>query len=308
MLAAALLTLLEDIYFSFGSLFLAMRKVSYSVAIGLVVHTLFVIVFLVAMLRSPSLGALVGAHLLRSFCLVGAALILTQRRLFKLHWLWDRGFVRAGFPFILIALLHAGRDQVGTLMLGFLAGYDAVAQYNLAYRVVAASLFVPTAICAVLVPLLVADRLSVRNRAILSRAVVSLGVAGATIGAVVWLFSIPIASALYGPLANSIGPPLRWLSALFPVGFLALFLSLVLQALYQERKVLRVLVAVTSTNILLNLMLIPSLGVKGAVLSQVLSSALQLVMLAWLLLRLMKHPDAIAGEQRVVVLSDDIIA
>jgi peptidoglycan biosynthesis protein MviN/MurJ (putative lipid II flippase) len=91
---------------------------------------------------------------------------------------------------------------------------------------------------------------------------------------------------------------------LFPVSFLALFLALVLQALYQEARVLRVLLVITSTNVLLNLMLIPALGAKGAVLSQMLSSALQLAVLAWLFLGLMKHPEAISGEGGIVISSE----
>jgi O-antigen/teichoic acid export membrane protein len=294
---AALMTLLEDIYFSFGSLFLALRKAVYNVSVGLTVHTLFLIAFLISMEKMPSLDALLGVHLLRAAALAVAAILLTQRRIFRLALSWDASYLRLAVPFVVIALLHAGRDQIGTLLLGFLASYDAVAQYNLAFRVMSASLFIPTAICAVLVPILVADKLSARNRGLLLKSGLFVAMAGLAISIVVTLFAERVAAILYGPMASEVVPVLRTLAFVFPVTFVALFLSLVLQALYQEKRVLGTLIAVTAANVILSFALIPPLGARGAVLAQLGANTVQLVLLGWVMLRITRHPEEIVEGQ-----------
>lgn len=300
MAVAALIVLLEDIYFSFGSMFLALRKATYNAAIGFTVQTIFLATFIMSMRASPSMTSLLGSHLLRSVALAGVAVIVTQRSLFKLKANWDSGYVHAGIPFILLALLHAGREQIGTLLLGFIAGYDAVAQYNLAYRVVAASLFIPTAICSVLVPLLVADKLNARNKRLLLRSSAAILAAGIGLSLFVFLFALPFGRLLYGPIAPQVVPVLRWLGVSFPITFAAFFLSLVLQALYQEKRVVLVLLVVTIVNAGMNLILIPQLGARGTVLAQIIASLVQLVLLGLIMIRILRNPDEIKGEPGVL--------
>ncbi len=295
MAVAAVVVLLEDIYFSFGSLFLALRKATYNVAIGITVQTIFLATFMLSMQTRPSIGALLGSHLLRSAALASVAMVVTQRSLFRVQGRWNSGYVHAGIPFILLALLHVGREQLGTLMLGFIAGYDAVAQYNLAYRVVVASLFIPTAICSVLVPLLVADKLNARNRRLLLRSAVAVVIAGLGLSAFVFMFALPFGRLLYGPIAPQVVPVLRWLAVSFPITFAALFLSLVLQALYQEKRVVLVLLAVTVANGVMNFLFIPEFGARGAVLAQIVASLVQLILLGWLMIRILRFPAEIKG-------------
>ena len=301
MAVAALVVLLEDIYFSFGSLFLALRKATFNVAIGLTVQTIFLATFILSMESRPSMTSLLGSHLLRSAALAGIALVVTQRSLFTIKAKWNSGYVHAGIPFILLALLHAGREQLGTLMLGFISGYDAVAQYNLAYRVVAASLFIPTVVCSVLVPLLVADKLNTRNKRLLLKASAGIITAGFGLGAFVFFFALPFGRLLYGPIAPQVVPVLRWLAISFPITFAALFLSLVLQALYQEKRVVFVLLAVVVVNAAMNLLFIPRLGARGAVLAQIVASLVQLVLLGWIMLRILRKPGEIKGEPGLIV-------
>ncbi|MGK2962271.1 MAG: oligosaccharide flippase family protein [Gemmatimonadaceae bacterium] len=279
--AAALITLLEDFYFSFGALFLALRKATYNVSLGVVIHSVYIAAFLIGMWIAPSLAMLVGVTLFRAVTLVLGGAWLTQTRLFPLSARQDWATVKAAVPFVLITALHVFRDQIGTLLLGTKASYEEVAHFNLAWRLVASAHFVPTAVCAVIVPLLTAHGLTGANRRLVLRAAAGVGAVGFTGAAITWLLAEPLAAVMYGPLGTSVAPVLRALAIVFPVGFLALFLSLVLQALYEEAHVLRVLLIVTGSNLVVSWILIPRLGAVGAAYAQIVSASLQLLILSW---------------------------
>lgn len=279
--AAALITLLEDFYFSFGALFLALRKATYNVSLGVVIHSAYIAAFLIGMWIAPSLAMLVSVTLFRAAALVVGGAWLTQTRLFPLAARQDWSVVKAALPFVLITALHVFRDQIGTLLLGTKAGYEEVAHFNLAWRLVASSHFVPTAVCAVIVPLLTAHGLTPANRRLTLRAAAGVGTVGLVGAAIAWFLAEPLAAVMYGPLGTSVAPVLRALAIVFPIGFLALFLSLVLQALYEEAHVLRALVLVTAANLIASWVLIPRLGAVGAAYAQIVSTSLQLLILSW---------------------------
>jgi O-antigen/teichoic acid export membrane protein len=224
---------------------------------------------------------LLGVTLFRAMSIIIAGVWLVQSRLFRLRMELDWTLIRSGLPFVLIAGLHVLRDQIGTLMLAALSSYDAVAHFNLAWRLVASSYFVPTAICAVFVPLLSAQGLTADNRKLIARAAAGLGAVGCAGGLVAWFLAGQLAAVFYGPLAPTVAPLIRSFAILFPLGFLALFLALVLQALYQETHVLGTLVLVTAANLAANWILVPRYGALGAVQAQIVSTLLQLMILAW---------------------------
>src|SRR5678815_752178 len=188
----------DSIYYSFGSLFLALRKAVYNVTLGITVQTVFIAVLLVGMYLRPSLWLLVAVNAVRAFALVLGAAWLTQRKLFALSMSWDSIAVRAALPFVGMAVVNALRDQIGVVMLGLLSNYDAVAYYNLVSRVQTASLAVPTAVAAVLTPLIVANGLDDGNRKrLVTATMLILGVALMR-SAIVMAFPDRIAAILYG--------------------------------------------------------------------------------------------------------------
>ena len=285
MLAATLIALAEDTYFSFGSLFLSLRKATYNVTVGMIVQTIFIVAFLVVMTMRPSLWALVAVNAFRVTALVLVSVWLTYKKLFRLHLSWENDMVRLALPFVMMAVVNALRDQIGAVMIGVLSSYDQVAYYNLVIRVSAASLAVPTAVCAVLSPLIVAEGLTADNRRRLKlAAALILGVAF-TASIVTATMPAPIARLLYGPLSTETAPLLRILAILFPISFMALFFSLILQALYREAHVLRTLIIVTVVNFIANLVLIPQSGAHGAIVAQIIATTVQLSLLAFPRLR-----------------------
>lgn len=281
MLAASLIALAEDTYYSVGAMFLALRKAVYNVTIGVSVQTVFIGLFLLGMKLQPSLWMLIAANAFRASALVAISLWVTRVKLFRLRLSWDNSTIRIALPFVMMAVVTSLRDQIGAVMLGILSSYDAVAYYNLVMRVSTASLAVPTAVCAVLSPLIVAHGLDAQNRrrmAMSASLILGTALIGSLLAATI---SFPLAKVLYGPLAPETAPLLRILALMFPISFMALFCALVLQALFREVHVLRTLILVAATNFAANLILIPGYGAKGAIYAQLIATALQLVILAW---------------------------
>jgi O-antigen/teichoic acid export membrane protein len=284
--------LADSLYFSLAGLFIALRKVIYTFAVGLVVQVLYLVLFLAGMIWAPSLGALLGANLLRSFMLVAAAAVLARRLLPGVKPAWRRDFFKEGAPFVLILVIALLQEKVDTLLLGFLADYEAVGHYSLALRIVTAATFIPAALAMVFFPHLAAERISGRNRAILIRAVILLAVLGTMAAIVGYIWAEPLTRVLYGQLSGTVAQLLRPLSFIFPVQFLTLFLSIALQALRQEKKALTAQAVSTAASVLLNGTLIPRFSVHGAIAARLLSSFLQLLWLGGFLRQMIVHPAA----------------
>jgi O-antigen/teichoic acid export membrane protein len=281
MLAATLIVLVEDTYYSFGALFLALRKAVYNVTLGVTVQIVFIAIFLVGMYLRPSLPMLVAVNAFRVVALLAGAAWVTQRKLFRLSISWDNAAVRAALPFVAMAVVNALRDQIGAVMLGFLSSYDAVAHFNLVSRVHVASLAAPTAISAVLSPLIVAHGLDARNRKRLRTATIFILGTALSGSVAVTVFPSQIATVLYGPLAPQTAPLVPILGLIFPISFLALFSAQVLQALYREHHILRTMVVVAASNVAFNFALIPRFGAKGALYALLVAATVQLAILAW---------------------------
>jgi polysaccharide transporter, PST family len=299
-LIVAMSVLAESLYFSLAGLFIALRKVIYTFTIGITVQALYLLLFLAGMEAAPSLGALLGVNLFRACALcVGAALV--SRRLFHAPKpAWSTAFLREGAPFMLLLVVALMQEKVDTLLLGFLVDYQAVGLYSLALRVITAASFVPTAMAAVFFPRLAAERITRRNQAILLRALALLAALGVTAAAVGFIGAVPLTRVLYGQLSGAVARLLRPLALLIPIQFLAIFLSVALQALRQEKKALIAQAVCTGSSVLLNVILIPAFAVDGAIAVRLFSSALQLILLAGFLWRMISQPAVPAlqtGEQ-----------
>src|SRR5262245_26372149 len=211
----ALFTLLENGYFSFVPLCLALHKGVCPVVIGLAVEVLFLAVFLLGMWWAPSLHRLLEANLLRALGLVGVALLVTHRWLCPLRLAWDSTLLKEGVPFILLTLLVMLRGRVDTVLLGFFTDYDTVGQYQLALRVVCTTFFVPTTVSQALFPPLAASGLSRATRRLVVYGAGGLLGLGLLSMGVVRFWAAPLTTLLYGPQAGAVTLLLQPLALLF---------------------------------------------------------------------------------------------
>jgi len=285
----ALFTLFDNIYFTFGALFIALGKTIYNVSIGVVIQSVFLLLFLFGMWWAPSLEMVVATNFVRSLCLAVAAGYVTHRWLCPLWVSWDKSLIKEGMPFFFLNLFILLRERVDTLLLGFLTNYDTVGYYQLAFRVIFASLFIPMVVNSVLFPRFAAHGLSSDNRRLLFYGISFLFGLGLLGSGIVFFYAVPISALFYGALADTVAPLLRVMALLFPLSFLHPFLSSILQGLYQEARVLRVVIFSVGVSFLAHGTLIPLFGAYGAIYARLLSDAVGIGILGWCLWRLYKQ-------------------
>lgn len=288
----------ESLYHSMGNLFIALKKVVYTLWIGIGVQTLFLLVFLAGMWWVPSLKAFIAANLIRSFGLLVAAAIPMRKRFRGLQPAWSMAFLQEGAPFALLGVTCILQEKVDTLLLGFLVDYEAVAHYSLAMRIVAAVSFVPYAMGAVSFPHLAAEKNKSRIRFLLIRGAGLLGAIGLATAAMGYVWAEPLTGMLYGSHSGAVARLFHTLTPLIPIQFVMFFLAVSLQALRQERKVLAAQALGTASSILLYVTLIPAFSVQGAIAARLLSSSLQLLLLAGYAWRLFSAPASRVPMQR----------
>ncbi len=290
----ALSTLLENIYFSFGSFFIAVRRAALNVAIGVPVQVLFLSLFLLGMWWHPSLAVLIGSDLLRSLALLVAAGYAAHRWFGGLSVSWDGRLAREGVPFMLLTFLATLRGKLDTVILGFLSGYDAVGRYQLALRIVLASVFLPGVIGQVWFAELAA-RGSTRatRRAVLGGGAFLLAM-GLVAGGVVFVAAAPLTRLLYGADAGGVVPLLRPLALLFPLTFMNVFLTSTMQGLHAETKALELAAVCAGIGLAASCVLIFQFGVIGAVYAQIVSALVQASMQGSWVWRRMTQADGAA--------------
>jgi O-antigen/teichoic acid export membrane protein len=171
-----------------------------------------------------------------------------------------------------------------------------VGSYYLATRVILAPLFLPTSIAGVYYPHLVAEGLDDSNRRRIARVTGALLLVGGAGAAFTWAAAEPVAALFYGPAGTEVAPVLRAAAVLIPLGFLDTFLFTCLQALYQERRLVRVAVASAAVVIAGNLALVPLWGIYGAVFAQAAGTGLRLALLCTMIVPLLRKGRAPAGE------------
>ena len=268
----------EDLSFSFSALFFARKRVGWNVAIGVVVQVVFVAMLLVLLRWRPTLETWAIATLIRGLMLAGASALVAGIAFVPIRVRWDRAFVMAGLPFILISVLTIARDRLDTLLLGLLVAPAAVAAYQLAWRVIFATLFVPITVATALYPDLAASGVDRHNRRRFLRAFMGLIAAGAAGSVLLVVLAEPLCKVLYGPQSPGVVPLLRLGSVLVPLLFVEGLLVTSLQAIHRERAVVRFMLIGLAAGVVTNVALVPVIGAIGAVVSQIVASAIRLAM------------------------------
>lgn len=200
--AAALIVGLEDVYFTFSSLFLGLGRARWIVAIGVPLQTAFTVAAPLVLWwwSGGGLWALVAVQLGRSLLLVAAAWAVAAWKVGGGAPRWVRGYADGALPFAATGLVTSLAEQVEAVVLGLLAATDAaLALFLLAGRAIGAASFVPTVAASVLAPRVAAAGLEETRAAV--RRTFGLVLACAVAGAAV-LVAVPgvVCGVLFGPL------------------------------------------------------------------------------------------------------------
>jgi O-antigen/teichoic acid export membrane protein len=294
-LAVALYKFLESVSAAVTSFFMAMKRATYQVAIGISVQLVFVAIFIGAMLTAPSLHALVATHAVRAALLAGVALLVAHTRLCKLRLGWDRSLVRQAPAFILLSLMARMEGQLDDIVLGFLTEYETVGHYHLALNVVLAAYFITFAMGQAYYPRLAELGPGPESRRVLMSGIRQLAALGLIGAGAIYLLAAPLAALLFGPLGDEVAPLLRAAAALLPMGLVSTFIVTSLPALHLERSALLVAAVGTVVALAALVVLIPLFGAHGAVYARLGAAAVQVCAALLLVMRAVKPKSTASG-------------
>ena len=209
---------------------------------------------LVAAVMAMAAGALLIAI---SRAQAGARTTISARRLWHL--------LGAGVPFVLSSIFYTLYLQVDAALLAALATPAIVAQYSVAYSFVAAAAVLPVALNNDVLRPHLYRAVTAHARASLARRFAAASVVlGLTAGALVFFVGPRATQLLYGHRYAPAATLVMILALALPFHYVNSWAGNILVASTRMREVVAVQGVLTLGNITANLLVIPSLGARGA--------------------------------------------
>lgn len=210
-------------------------------------------------------------------------------------------YLKAALPFGLIVAFFLIYFRVDSVMISFFRGDEEVGQYNAAYNLMAAMLFLPAGLVGALFPRLAiqyrspdADLDAPFQRACRWLLALSLPVAvGGT------LLAEPVMEMLMGPAYLPAASALAVLAWTLPVWFVTFLQGNLLTVIERQKAVAWVGFINMAVNVILNLLVIPRYGFTGAAVTTLITETLGLLQMFWLLRRNISLGNALLGGVRV---------
>ncbi len=205
-------------------------------------------------------------------------------RLDRQKWL---PYLKAALPFGLIVAFYLVYFRVDSVMISFFRGDAEVGQYNAAYTLVSALLFLPSGLVAALFPKLAGDYRSPTDNvdAPFQKAGRYLLVMSLPMAVGGWLLSGQLMGFLFGakylPAANALAV-LAWT---LPVWFITFLQGNILTIIERQKAVAAVGLVNMIFNVLINLVIIPRYGFTGAAATTLVTEVLGILQMFYLLRR-----------------------
>jgi O-antigen/teichoic acid export membrane protein len=286
-LLTGLYVLLQEYYYTFSSLMLGLRRVGMRLLSMLIGQSLTVALVLLAVALGAGLAAVLLAYVIANLAMVVLTAVLIRRKIgpFPLRVEAPEAWriVQQSLPFFLLGVLGTIHFKVDSLMLGLLRGYEQVATYEAAYKVLEVSRFVVRPAAMIFFPL--CSEVAARGdwhtyRLVLRKLVATTGALSLAMAGGVLIVAGWVVSLVYGPDYAESSAVLRILFLSVPAVYLGFVASFLAPSLNLERRAVTVTGACLLLNVVLNLFWIPGLGARGAAWATLVSET---VLAAWLL-------------------------
>ncbi|MFQ6674436.1 MAG: flippase [Fidelibacterota bacterium] len=190
--------------------------------------------------------------------------------------------LREAIPYTLSAISSPLFTRVDVVFLGFFLGAAAAGVYNVAYRVVFVLGFIPHFAALALFPM--ASRLYVHSRkqleALYHQSLNLMILIGLPAAFGLWLIAPDLINLVFGNAFAESASLLRFLAWLMFLWFLRSIMAIFLMSCDRQVERTKSQWIAASVNVLGNLLLIPTFGVKGAAITTLISEALLVILFA----------------------------
>jgi PST family polysaccharide transporter len=271
MVLTAAYTLIGDLYFSFGAVFVGLRRMKLRFVTAAAGHLTLLAVVVTGVSSGASLPRILAGYVGASLVALGCAALAMRLRIGRVRVRLDcaasLAVARESWPFFLLAVLGLVQFKIDTVMLFLLGSATAVANYESAYKLLEVSRVAVRPLSLIFFP--IAARLVVQDRwdelrRLLRRLVAGAGGAGLLATVLVAAAAGFVIPMIWGARYVEAVPLLRVLyltAAPLYVGFVCSFTA---YALHLEHATLRVLALAAALNVALNAVAIPVAGPVGA--------------------------------------------
>lgn len=292
LLPVSVFVLVGDLYYSFGSLFLGLRRLGYRFATGLIDVALLVVLVSLAVRLGWSLSGVLVCYVVSSVTLVAVTAVVVRWRFGRYGLVLDRsrlqGVAAESLPFLVLVVLSFGYLKVDTMMILFIRSAEEVAIYEAGYKFFEISRFAVRSVAAVFFPLC-AQMVARNDWGGLRSVVQKLLIAAAGVGTVVSIGVISLAPVFVPAVwGSSYGPSIAIVRVLFlglPFLYVSYVSTFVAQALKLERRVVAVMAVAVVFNVSMNALVIPAWGAVGAAWTTVIGECLLALTLVSLVVR-----------------------
>lgn len=269
--AIAVFSVCKDVYRSYSSLFLGLRRVGYTVAaFG---SSLLVLVSMVAagVMTGAGLAWMTGAHVLSGAVLLGMAAGIARLRIGPIRLRSSGRRMKrvfgGGIWLFVLSLAGMAHLAADTVMLGYLQPYEQVARYQAAAKLLEASQFAVRPLTLILLP--VCATLASRQqwddlRRLMHEMFAGMAVLGLAAWGFVALFALPIIRIVYTATYDHSAEVLRVLYLSVPGLYTATVAMLLASSTMREKRAVLIMALGVALNVALNLVAIPRYGALGA--------------------------------------------
>jgi O-antigen/teichoic acid export membrane protein len=302
MLLTSTFVLLQELYYSFGALFLGLRRVGLRVATGVGGQILLAALVAAAVAADRGLGTILLGYAGSSLALVLATAVAARRCVGAFRPIWDarrsRAVAAAAAPLFALGALGWLHSKADTIMLGVLGSYEAVAGYEVAYKFLEVSRIAIRPVSMIFFPLcaaLVAAGDWPALRRLTGRILLGVVVLGLAAVALVTSLAEPLITSLFGVAYRSSAEVLQVLFLGAPALYAGMAGVFVATALRRERRALGLAAVCLSANVTANAFVIPVWGALGAAWTTVATETILGVGLVFVVFRGLAGPRAAAG-------------
>lgn len=292
LIPVGLFVLVGDLYFSFGALFVGLRRMGYRFVTGLIDIVLLAFLVVVAVRLGWGLPGVLVCYVVAKVALVIGTALVVQVRFGSFRIVANADRLRtvalASRPFFVLVFLSLVFLKVDTLMLLFLRSSEDVAQYEAGYKFFEISRFVVRSSGMVFFPLcaqLVGKGEWARLDRLTRKLLLGTGVLGSAFAALGIGLAPVVVPWVWGTDYTSTIPIVRVLLLGVPCLYLTYVATFVAQALHIERTVVYIMAAAVIFNVAMNLVAIPSLGALGAAWTTVAGEGLLAGVMVWVVVR-----------------------
>ncbi len=257
--------------------FRALGRLGWEAWTGLVARGITLALGVGLLLVGAGVWGLAIAFVLATLAAIGVSYRLLLRYvhpLWRIDWAYWRGSLTQPTAVGIGVIFSIISFRVDNLLIPPILGHEALAVYNVAYKLFEPSLIVPGVLLAATFPLLARSaRVDGSNtkvlRDLLGQTMLVLLGLGVLATSVLAILAVPIVGVLYGPVYAASGPILAWLALACVPMYLNYGLTNALIAVDKPR--LYALFTLTSVfvNVGANVVLIPTLGLVGAALATI---------------------------------------